>query len=801
MNESDTRLHKIDPQLKAAGWGEVDGSYITTEYYFTNGKISKTVKNKPKKADYVLVYKNVKLAIVEAKSDEVGYKEGIMQAKDYANELDIRFTYAADGDHIYEIDRDAQYGKEGEIGKFPTPQELWQRTFGQVDHWRDTFRTLPFYSDTQKKLRYYQETAVNHVLDGIAKGEKRILLTLATGTGKTIIAFHIAWKLFEARWNVAQTGHRPRVLFLTDRNLLADQAFNKFNGFKPDALVRIKPGTVRKNGEVPTNGSIFFTIFQTFMSGEEPYFGQYPKDFFDLIIIDECHRGGANDESHWRGILNYFDSAVQLGLTATPRTEMNANTYKYFSYHAYEYSLKQGIDDGFLTPFRHVNMKSTIDEYHYTPDDTVVVGEEQLDKNKTYTENDFYRGVIKIKARDEARVKEFMDMMSLPDEKTIVFCANQAHAAAIRDMINQYHKAQTGQYNAEYCVRVTANDGEQGETFLAEFEDNEKIIPTILTTSEKLSTGVDALNVRNIVLMRPINSMIEFKQIIGRGTRLFQNKYFFTVYDFVKAYEHYKDPTWDGNPVCPKCGNYPCTCKRKGHGGGDDGGNGQGGHGGGKGGGGKGNPKTIIITLSDKKRRTIRFQNEIMFWGPDGQPIQAQQFIEDMYGKLSNLYSSPDDLKRQWADPGTREKLLDRLESEGYNLEILQNIRHAIDADHCDLLDVLEYISYAVSPIERKERAERTRSYVESLPAEQRNFIKYLIVAYINNGIKELRQENLPGLIEQKFNDVQTGIKKLGGPDAAQEVYKNFQRQLYMPSLSGASAMAAESPAPFNHQA
>lgn len=317
MNESDTRLHKIDPQLKAAGWGVVDGSYVTTEYYFTRGKVSKTVRNKPKKADYVLIYRNVKLAIVEAKSDEVGYREGVAQAKDYARTLDIRFTYAADGDHIYEIDRDPQHGGEKVVGAFPSPDELWQRLFGKADHWRDAFRTQAFYQDSEKRLRYYQEIAVNHVLDGIARGEKRILLTLATGTGKTLIAFHIAWKLFQTRWNVAGTGTRPKILFLTDRNILANQAFNKFNGFASDALVRIRPGSVRKNGEVPINGSVFFTIFQTFMAGEEPYFGQYPKDFFDLIIIDECHRGGANDESQWRGILEYFDSAVQLGLTAT----------------------------------------------------------------------------------------------------------------------------------------------------------------------------------------------------------------------------------------------------------------------------------------------------------------------------------------------------------------------------------------------------------------------------------------------------------------------------------------------------
>ena len=773
MNESDTRLHKIDPQLKTSGWGVVDGSYITTEYYFTKGKVSKTVKNKPKKADYVLVYHNVKLAIVEAKSDEVGYKEGIAQAKDYAAALDIRFTYAADGDHIYEIDRDPHNGGEKETDKFPSPDELWKRQFGKADYWRDKLRMQPFYQDSQKPLRYYQENAINNVLDAIAKGEKRILLTLATGTGKTMIAFQIAWKLFQTKWNVAGTNTRPKVLFLTDRNVLANQAFNKFSGFEADALVRIRPGSVRKGGAVPTNGSVFFTIFQTFMAGEKPYFGQYPKNFFDLIIIDECHRGGANDESTWRGILEYFDTAVQLGLTATPRVAMNVNTYQYFSYHAYEYSLRQGIDDGFLTPFRHFNMKSTIDEYHFTPDDTVLSG--TVDPSKTYTEKDFYHGDIKIAERDRGRVRQFMDRMGSPDEKTIVFCASQEHAAAIRDMINQYHKTQTGEHQDDYCVRVTANDGDIGDQYLSDFEDNEKTIPTILTTSEKLSTGVDALNVRNIVLMRPVNSMIEFKQIIGRGTRLYEGKYFFTVFDFVKAYEHFAQPEWDGEAVCPVCGNNPCTCHKKPGGGGGGGGGEPGG-----GGGGEKKKKTVVIKLSDGKTRSIRYQTEMMFWSPEGKPVTANDFIKIMYGKLPDFYSSLDDLQAQWADPQTREQLIDKLEEAGYGVGVLSQIRHIINADNSDLLDVLEYISYAITPIERKQRAEKAKGYIRQLTPAQQDFVNYIIQAYINNGVKELTNKNLPGLITQKFDDLQTGLERLGGVPAARKIYSTFQQRLYL---------------------
>ncbi|MBR1401043.1 MAG: DEAD/DEAH box helicase family protein [Prevotella sp.] len=773
MNESDTRLHKIDPQLKAAGWGTTDGSRITTEYTFTRGKISQTQKGKPKRADYVLIYKGVKLAIVEAKSDELSYAEGVPQAKEYADMLNVRFTYATNGNEIYEMDRLSM--EEHFVSAYPSPEELWQRTYGDTDEWRDKFNAQPYYDNGVKQPRYYQETAVRRVLEGIAKGEKRILLTLATGTGKTFIAFQIAYKLFETRWNLKKTNTRPRILFLADRNVLANQAKNDFGGFKEDAMVRIKPGSVAKTGQVPTNGSVFFTIFQTFMCGpdDSPYFGQYPKDFFDLIIIDECHRGGAKDESNWRGILEYFEPAVQLGLTATPRVDQNVNTYTYFTYHAYEYSLKQGIEDGFLTPFRHINMKSNIDEYIYSPDDEVISGE--VEKGKIYTEEDFYHGDIKIRQRDEARVKEFLAGIG-ENEKTLVFCATQPHAAEVRDMINAIRKKKG------YCQRVTSNDGEAGEQFLADFQDNEKTIPTVLTTSEKLSTGVDARNVRHIVLLRPVNSMIEFKQIIGRGTRIYDGKYFFTIWDFVRAYEKYAQPDWDGEPVCPKCGNNPCTCTaRKGkpyakqdeedgdndvHDGfpelGTD------------------VPKQLEIVLSDGRARRIKFVNSIMFWGADGKPISTQQFIEEMFGRIPDFFSSSEDLHRIWSDPETREALLDKMADAGYGKDILRDIRKIIDAEQSDLLDVLEYIAYATTPIERRVRAERLNgNYLRSLSDAQRQFVAYLTTAYVKAGVDELRMDKLKTLLELKFGSIVEGISALGGVPVARQTFKDFQRHLY----------------------
>jgi type I restriction enzyme R subunit len=566
MNEAETRAELIDPALKAAGWGVVEGSRIRREYGITLGRLEgQGRRGKPLTADYVLEYRNTKLGVIEAKAEDEELTEGVAQAKNYAGKLSIRYTYSTNGRGVYGIDMEE--GTEGELPAFPTPDELWNMTFPEANEWRDRFAAVPFEDrGGYFQLRYYQDIAVSRVMEAVAAGFTRILLTLATGTGKTFIAFQIAWKLFYSRWNLSgEATRRPRILFLADRNILADQGYNAFSAFPEDAMVRIDPADIRKKGKVPKNGSLFFTIFQTFMSGPpkdgkpSPYFGEYPPDFFDFIFIDECHRGGANDESTWRAILEYFSSAVQLGLTATPKRDENVDTYQYFGDPVYIYSLKDGINDGFLTRFKVKQISTTLDEYVYTPDDKLIEGE--IEAGKLYTEADFNK-IIEIKQREAYRVKLFMEQID-QREKTLVFCATQDHALAVRDLINQMKTIK----DPNYCHRVTANDGNLGEQHLRDFQDNEKTIPTILTTSQKLSTGVDARNIRNIVLMRKINSMIEFKQIIGRGTRLYDGKDYFTIYDFVKAHHHFNDPEWDGEPLppdepdpCPKCGKTPCEC-------------------------------------------------------------------------------------------------------------------------------------------------------------------------------------------------------------------------------------------------
>ena len=601
------------------------------------------------------------------------------------------------------------------------------------------------------------------------KPQQRILLTLATGTGKTFIAFQIAWKLFQSRWNLSrEPSRRPRVLFLADRNVLANQAYNAFSAFAEDALVRIKPDEISKKGRVPKNGSIFFTIFQTFMSGKDaegqpaPNFGEYPPDFFDLIIIDECHRGGANDESNWRGILEYFSPAVQLGLTATPKRKDNADTYAYFGEPVYSYSLKEGIDDGFLTPFKVKQIATTLDEYVYTADDYLVEGD--IEEGKRYLEADFNR-IIEIKQREEYRVKLMMQQID-QREKTLVFCATQDHALAVRDLINQLKTSK----DPNYCVRVTAADGERGEQSLRDFQDNEKSIPTILTTSQKLSTGVDARNVRNIVLMRPVNSMIEFKQIIGRGTRLYDGKDYFTIYDYVKAHHHFGDPEWDGEPIEPVEGITSEYVDRTTY-----------------------EPKEakqpeaeyeikkkIKIKLRDGKERNIQHMMATTFWSADGRPMSSAQFMEAMLGVVPEFFKDEDQLREIWSNPETRKKLLEGLAEKGFGKAQLAEMQKMIDAEKSDIYDVLANVAYSLTPLTRAERASGAHLKIhQSFEDKQQSFLTFVLAQYVNQGVDELDQEKLKGLLELRYQSIHDATALLGSAADIRKMFVGFQQHLY----------------------
>jgi type I restriction enzyme, R subunit len=764
MNEDQTEFELIEPKLKESGWGIVEGSKIHKRFKINLGRIQAgNIRASALEADYVLSYKGRKLAVIESKSDEKEVGEGVGQAKDYAIKLHIDFTYATNGKEIYQICMET--GKEGLIDKFPSPEELWNKTFKIQNDWKEKFNEIPHEGNYGK--RFYQEIAINKVLDAIAEGKRtRLLLTLATGTGKTTIAFQIAWKLFHARWNLKRDGtRRPRILFLADRNILANQAFNEFSAFPEDALVRIRPGEIKKKGKVPTNGSIFFTIFQTFMCGpnDTPYFGQYPKDYFDLIIIDECHRGGANDEGNWRGIMEYFEPAVQLGLTATPKRKENADTYKYFGEPLYVYSLKEGINDGFLTPFKVRRIKSTMDDYVYTSEDEIIEGE--VESGKIYQEADFNK-IIEIKEREADRVKQFMKEIN-QKEKAIVFCATQDHALAVRDLINQVKESK----DPLYCVRVTANDGQLGEQYLNEFRDNEKTIPTILTTSQKLSTGVDARNIRNIILMRPIKTIIEFKQIVGRGTRLFEGKEFFTIYDFVDAYQHFNDPEWDGEPLEPESTepkpivireSTPPYDNEE-----DD----------------KPKKKKLKIKLRDGKEREIQHMTQTSFWSADGKPISAEEFLQNIYGRLPEFFKNEDELRKMWSNPLTRKVLLDKLAEAGYGMNELKTLQQLINAENSDIFDVLEYISFAIKPISREERVAKAQLNIfKSLDNNQKEFLEFVLSKYIEVGIEELDQEKLPALLKIKYQAIHDATEVLGSVNHIRETFFNFQKHLFASS-------------------
>ena len=793
MNEAETRAELIDPQLKDCGWGVIEDSKILREYHITAGRIQTGgVRAKKLTADYVLVYKGIKLAVIEAKSDELGVGEGVAQAKQYAEKLSLQTTYATNGKEIYSICMAT--GQEGLVANYLTPDELWAKTFAVQNEWRNKFSSVPFEDKGGTwQLRYYQEIAVKNTLEALANDQDRILLTLATGTGKTAIAFQIAWKLFQTRWNLSRDGNRrPRILFLADRNILANQAYNSFSSFPEDALVRISPKEISKKGSVPTNGNIFFTIFQTFMSGTDaegkpaPYFGAYPADYFDFIVIDECHRGGANDEGNWRKILEYFAPAVQLGLTATPKRKDNVDTYKYFGEPVYIYSLKEGINDGFLTPFKVKRIQTTLDDYIFTSDDYLIEGE--IEEGKLYTESDFNK-IIEIKAREAKRVQIFMDDAN-QNEKAIIFCATQEHAAAVRDLVNQYKSSTI----PNYCVRVTANDGEIGEQFLREFQDNEKTTPTILTTSQKLSTGVDALNIRNVVLMRPVNSMIEFKQIVGRGTRLFEGKEFFTIYDFVGAYHNFLDDGWDGPTlpcdvcgqsvcecptipkplpqpckvceqqpcICPKddpeicsvCGETPCVCKKR---------------------------QKIKIKLKDGKEREILHMIATSFWSADGRPISAEEFLNNLFGELPSLFKSEAELRTLWSHPMTRKTLLEKLADAGYGKEELTSLQKLIDAEKSDLFDVLEYVFNSdVKPITREARVAAAQANIFAfLNAQQKEFIDFVLSKYIETGVEELDQEKLATLLNIKYHSLEDAKEVLGAVSNISSLFIEFQKHLY----------------------
>jgi type I restriction enzyme R subunit len=713
-SEADTRANYIDPALKAAHW---QPNNIIREYYFTDGrKLAGGVRGRRCFVDYLLHKDNRYLAVVEAKKESEHPTKGLQQAIDYAKKLLVRFVYSSNGKQTYEFDLET--GKGDYIEFYPTPQELENRYMGVNSDLGQQLRNVPFHLEGAMQPRYYQELAVHAATDAIGKGKPRVLLTLATGTGKTFIAFQIVHKLFQSRWNKESPGtRRPRILFLADRNILADQAINTFNPYEKD-LIKINGEEVRKRGGVvPTNAHIFFAIYQAIAEREniEGYYKAYPSDFFDLVMIDECHRGSANETGSWRAILDHFGSAVHVGLTATPKREANVDTYDYFGTPAFEYSLKDGINDGFLTPYRVKRVRTNLDELVLTKDDQVVEGESGQD---VYQVEDYDKKIV-VDERTELVAKAILDNIN-PLEKTIVFCENQNHALTMRDMINKHKELK----DPHYCVRVTSDEGKVGRELLEKFQDNDKDIPTIITSSQMLTTGVDARNVRNVVLDRTV------------------------------------EPTPPPDTPEPPEGTDGPEPE-------------------------PGEPKPRLKVKLGKHRELKVIDVETRYIDENGKPLTVQEFVERLITQLPGLFKSVEELRQIWSDPDERETLLGKLVQAGFDKEQLATLRRMFEAEECDIFDLLAFLAFEQPMATRKARADQVRTnsafFNQYQQEKAQQFLHFVLNRYEQTGSTELSRERLPALIELSgLGTVKDASTAFGGkPAYLLAAFKQLQQQLY----------------------
>lgn len=779
LSESDTRSKLIDPRIKESEWNE---SHIVREYYFTDGR--KLIGNKRGKqyfVDYLLVYKNTNLAIIEAKAENKDPLDGLQQSINYAEKLRIDFVYTTNGHKIYE--HSLREGRGQWIESYPTPHELFERKYGKTESKKESIITQPFHFEGSRKPRFYQQIAVQKTIESIVNGDDRILLTLATGTGKTYIAFQIVYRLFQSKWNITGTDRRPKILILADRNILKTQAFNEFNPLEKDC-VDINGKEIRKrNGKVPTNANVFFAIYQSIaenknrvieVSEEESeddvkgYYQQYPSNFFDLIIIDECHRGSANDESSWREILNHFKSAVHLGLTATPKRDDNGDTYKYFGDPIYEYSLKDGINDGFLTPYKVKRIQTNIDEYKFDPND-IITGE----FGKQIVKLEEFEKQVVIPKRTELIAKTILENMN-PMDKTIVFCVNQQHASDMKIAIDKFKTIKDN----NYCVRVTSDEGDIGRNFLEMFQNNDRDIPTILTSSKMLTTGVDAKNVRNVVLTAPIKSMTEFKQIIGRGTRVYEGKDFFTIIDFVGATNLFYDPKWDGidepNEGSGK-GEKPPKPPREIDEDDDTGGR---------------DESPIIdppfrekVTI-DIRGKTIKVINiETTYVGEDGIPLKTQDYLELLIGVLGEFYNDENGLREIWSNPKNRKDLLNKLKDMNIDESQLNDLKLIFEAENSDIYDVLAHLSFNMDIKSRNERviAVENSDFIEKYHNEKaKQFIEFILDRYRIDGVKELDDDKLGKLVDLSgLGTIREVASNFGGIPQMGNEYLELQKEIY----------------------
>jgi len=781
-NEADTCRRYVVPRLQTAGWDN-DPYRINEQVTFTDGRIivagQRSRRRPGKRADYILRYRpDYAIAVVEAKPTYATPGEGLQQAKDYAEILGLKFAYATNGHGIIEFDYTT--GLEREIAAFPTPDELWARLTMDQSLSTDAAERLltPAYHLSGNSPRYYQEIAINRAVQAVAQGNPRTLLTMATGTGKTVVAFQICWKLWNSRWNRTGEHRRPRILYLADRNILVDDPMAKTFAPFGDARWKIAGGRAIQSREM------YFAIYQSIASdvNRPGLYREYDPDFFDLIIVDECHRGSARDDSNWREILEYFQPAFQIGMTATPRRQDNADTYNYFGDPIYQYSLRQGIDDGFLAPYRVHRIVTTWDAAGWRP------SQGELDRygreipDEEYHTGEFER-IVSLRARTEAVAHHLTEYMRRTDPfaKTIVFCVNQEHADEMRRALNNLN-ADLVRDNPDYVCQVTSNQGEAGVGHLSNFQDLERRTPVILTTSQMLTTGVDAPTVQNIVLLRVINSMTEFKQIIGRGTRVRDDygKLFFSILDYTgSATRLFADPDFDGEPSIeteqtideegePIDDETVVTPEEEPE---DEG------------------PEPLPPDEPDGPRRKFYFdggQVEIAAHlvyelDPDGNQLRVVQFTDYTADKVRTLYRNAAELRDEWADPEKRSDIIERLEERGIDFDHLAETANQPDADP---LDLICHLAFNAPLRTRRERAQRLRTerqdFFDQFGPDAKEILDELLDKYTEHGAAQFV---IPDVLEvppiSAHGNVIEIAGRFGGVEQLRQAVIQLQTLLY----------------------
>jgi len=779
-NEADTCRRYVVPRLQAAGWDN-DPHRINEQVTFTDGRIivaGRRGRRRPgKRADYILRYRaDFALAVVEAKPTYATPAEGLQQAKEYAEILGFKFAYATNGHGIVEFDYTT--GLDRELDAFPTPAELWARLTAAESLAAPASELIlaPAYHQLGRLPRYYQEIAINRAVQAVAQGVPRILITMATGTGKTEVAFQICWKLWSSSWNRTGQSRRPRILYLADRNILVEDPMSKTFAPLGDARHRI-------SGRAVHGREMYFATYQAIAQDERRpgLYREYAPDFFDLIIVDECHRGSARDDSNWREILEYFAPAFQVGMTATPRRQENADTYNYFGDPIYTYSLRQGIDDGFLAPYRVHRIVTTWDAAGWRPSqgDLDRYGREIPDGE--YHTGEFER-VVALRARTEAVARHLTDYLRRTDPyaKTIVFCVDQEHALEMRQALNNLN-ADLVRDNPDYVCRVTADEGDIGRGHLSHFQDLERRTPVMLTTSQLLTTGVDAPTVKNIVLVRVIGSMTEFKQIIGRGTRVRDDygKLFFSILDYTgSATRMFADPEFDGDPSIET----EQTIDEEGE---------------------PVEDETVVTPEGeveeddeplppdegDAPRRKFYFdggQVEIAAHlvyelDPDGNQLRVVQFTDYTADKVRTLYRNAADLRRQWADPDRRREIIERLAERGIDFDDLAEAANQPDADP---LDLICHLAFNAPLRTRRERAQRLRTerrdFFEQYGPEARQVLEELLDKYTEHGTAQFV---IPDVLEvppiSAHGNVIEIASRFGGVEQLRQAVIQLQTLLY----------------------